>query len=331
MKDKSVKVREDMASRGIPISEQPIRLVVATTIILFLPFTAVAYVFACLVSGNFALRELGLLLTFLTLSLLGTGLGFHRYFAHRAFTASRGLKIALGILGCAGGLGPISWFAAIHRRHHRFTDTEKDPHAPHPPEAGHNYLVRAWMAAFGFSYRFAPYALYLAKPEADTKGVSREFRASVRDLTDDSDIVWVERRYLLWILLFFVVPGALLYLATGEKQDFLNGAIWGGVARMGCNQLIFGFINVAAHREGPRPYSTKDVSRNLYWFAPFSGGESLHNNHHAFPWTAKSGLAWWQIDVNYYFLVLFVSLGWAKDVRVPSRAQLARRRTSANA
>ncbi|RZA09751.1 MAG: hypothetical protein EOP11_00650 [Proteobacteria bacterium] len=298
---------------------------IATTLFLFVPFTAVAYVALCLATGNFHLRELGLLAVFLTLSLLGTGLGFHRYFAHRSFTASRGLKIALGILGCAGGLGTISWFAAIHRRHHRFTDTEKDPHSPHPSEPDSNFLHEIWMSAFGFSYKFALYALHLAKPETDTGGISRDFRASVRDLTSDPDIRWIEQRYTLWILVFFFIPGVLLYLATGRSEDFWSGLIWGGVARMGCNQMIFGFINVAAHRRGPRPYASNDESRNLYWFAPFSGGESLHNNHHAFPWTAKSGLEWWQIDVNYYFLVLFVKLGWASDARVPTRAQLARK------
>jgi stearoyl-CoA desaturase (delta-9 desaturase) len=315
-----------MSTRGLPISAQPLRLVVATSLFLFIPFAAVGYVAICLATGDFQLRELSILIIFLTLSLLGTGLGFHRYFAHRSFTASRGLKIALGILGCAGGLGPISWFAAIHRRHHRFTDTEKDPHAPHLDQPGINLLTEAWMSAFGFSYRFALHALHLAKPETDSDGISREFRASVRDLTNDPDIGWIERRYTLWVLIFFLIPGLALYSVTGISQDFWNGVIWGGVARMGCNQLIFGFINVAAHRRGAQPYTSSDESRNLYWFAPFSGGESLHNNHHAFPWTAKSGLAWWQIDVNYYFLVLFVKLGWASNVRLPSPAQLAKKR-----
>ena len=322
---------ENLETRGYPLSQQPLRLVIATGLSLLLPFCALLYVCSRIMLNEFMWSEVGVLIGFFILGLLGQGLGHHRLFAHRSFRANRGLKIFLGICGCASGIGPVIWFSALHRRHHRFTDTPKDPHTPHISGDGFlGSLKVLWMSAFGFSLRFGNYAYYLMFPERDKDGISTEFRASVRDLTSDRDLMLIDKLYLVWFLVSFSLAGLVMVAITGDVKDFWTGFIWGGAARMSCNQLNFGLINIFGHSTGDQPYESGDESRNLYWFAPISGGETLHNNHHAFPWTAKAGLTWWQIDLNYYFLILFEKLGWATDVRVPTEAELASRRRPAS-
>lgn len=316
---------EDFSTRGFPIKGQPKALVIATSLVLFVPFTGVAIALYRFATGRFTWLEVTFLLVFLIASLLGTGLGLHRYFSHNTFTAKRGLKIALGILGCTGGIGPVTWFSAIHRRHHRFADSERDPHTPKFPvlKSWLQLPRNIWVSSFGFGYRFGPHAVHLMKPERDTENFTKEFRASVKDLTSDADIMWIDRNYYVWMVLFWILPGVLMSMIT---RDFWSGFLWGGIARQGFCQLVFGTINVVGHSVGPRPFKSYDQSRNLYLFALFSNGESLHNNHHAFPWTAKTTLAWWQIDLNYYFLVLFKALGWATDVRIPTTEELAKKK-----
>jgi stearoyl-CoA desaturase (delta-9 desaturase) len=323
---------EDMSTRGIPVDQLPRSLFVAITLTLFVPFVAVSYVSWKIVTNQFSGLQLATLVIFLIFSLLGTGLGIHRYFSHRTFDANRGLKYLLGILACSGGIGQVTWFAAVHRRHHRFGDSPRDPHTPHFPafKNATQFLQTAWLSAFGFSYRFGLHGYYLLYPEKDVHGLTREFRASVRDLTDDADLRWIDRHYYLWMFLFFLLPGLCMLAVTGKPQSFWDGVIWGGVARMGFNQLIFATINVAGHSVGAQPYRSGDQSRNLYFLALFSNGETLHNNHHAFPWTAKTCLAWWQIDLNYYFLLLFKALGWARNVRIPTADEVAKKRCTAN-
>ncbi len=69
-------------------------------------------------------------------TMFGAEVGYHRYFTHRAFKARPVLEWTLGILGSTSFLGPVIWWAAMHRRHHLHTDTEGDPHSPHWPHRG---------------------------------------------------------------------------------------------------------------------------------------------------------------------------------------------------
>ncbi|MES3039133.1 MAG: fatty acid desaturase [Bdellovibrionota bacterium] len=318
---------EALQTQAPPIPKTPLAWVIANTLTLFVPFTALAYVGFQLITNQFSGLQLGLFIGFLILTLLGTGLGYHRYFSHHSFKANRGLKILLGVLGSAGGLGPICWWTAIHRQHHRFTDGHKDPHTPHLEGSGLlQNLKNIWMASFGFTYNYSIHGLFMAYPEKDTHGYSKEFRASVQDLMKDSDIRRIDRNYVVSLLAFILIPGLLMFAITGVASDIWQGALWGGLARISANQCIFAFINNIGHRFGPQPFDSNDESRNLYWFAIFSNGESLHNNHHAFPASAKAGMEWWQIDLNYYFLAAFVKMGWATQVRVPSVTELSRKR-----
>jgi stearoyl-CoA desaturase (delta-9 desaturase) len=68
---------------------------------------------------------------------------------------------------------------------------------------------------------------------------------------------------------------------------------------------------------GSRRFATRDDSRNLWWVAVLTGGEGWHNNHHAYPVSARHGLAWYEVDINYYSIWLLGKLGLAKQINVP--------------
>jgi stearoyl-CoA desaturase (delta-9 desaturase) len=74
-------------------------------------------------------------------------------------------------------------------------------------------------------------------------------------------------------------------------------------------------VNSVTHLWGTRRFSTSDDSRNSFWVALLTGGEGWHNNHHAYPVSARHGLAWYEIDVNYYGIRLMEILGLASHVK----------------
>jgi stearoyl-CoA desaturase (delta-9 desaturase) len=77
-------------------------------------------------------------------------------------------------------------------------------------------------------------------------------------------------------------------------------------------------VNSVTHLWGKRRFSTSDDSRNNLWVALLTGGEGWHNNHHAHPVSARHGLAWYEIDVNYYGILLLQKLGLASHVKTAS-------------
>jgi stearoyl-CoA desaturase (delta-9 desaturase) len=77
-------------------------------------------------------------------------------------------------------------------------------------------------------------------------------------------------------------------------------------------------VNSVTHLWGKRRFSTSDDSRNNIWVALLTGGEGWHNNHRAHPVSARHGLAWYEIDVNYYSILLLQKLGLARHVKTAS-------------
>jgi stearoyl-CoA desaturase (delta-9 desaturase) len=103
------------------------------------------------------------------------------------------------------------------------------------------------------------------------------------------------------------------------------GLLWGGAVRIFFLHHITFCINSLCHFFGTRNFATKDESRNLAWLAPFTFGEAWHNNHHAFPTSARHGLRWWQLDPSAWVIAVLQRLGLAWDVvRVSSEREAAK-------
>ena len=102
--------------------------------------------------------------------------------------------------------------------------------------------------------------------------------------------------------------------------------LWGGCVRVVWVYHVTWAVNSAAHVWGNQQYNTGDLSRNNWWVGLLAWGEGWHNNHHAFEYSARHGLEWYQVDVTWYVICLLKALGLAKSVKLPSEQQRAKLR-----
>jgi stearoyl-CoA desaturase (delta-9 desaturase) len=234
---------------------------------------------------------------------IGITVGYHRLFTHRSFKAGRRTRVALAILGSAAIEGPVVSWVADHRKHHAFTDVEGDPHSPHV-DHGHGLggalrgLAHAhlgWLFLHtqrGAKVRYAP------------------------DLLADPAIRRVDQLFFVWAIGGLVAPFALGWLIGGSLHTALTGLLWGGFVRMFLLHHVTYSINSLCHFFGGRRFRTPDESRNLAWLAPLSFGEAWHNNHHAFPTSARHGMSRWELamDMGAGVIAVLERLGLAWDV-----------------
>ncbi|KAF8022042.1 hypothetical protein BT93_G2239 [Corymbia citriodora subsp. variegata] len=110
-----------------------------------------------------------------------------------------------------------------------------------------------------------------------------------------------------------------LYLLGG-----VHFLVWGMGVRIVWIYHITWLVNLVCHVWGKQAWNTGDLSRNNWWVAILSFGEGWHNNHHAFEYSARHGLEWWQLDMTWYVVRLLQILGLATDVKLPNEAQKER-------
>jgi stearoyl-CoA desaturase (delta-9 desaturase) len=256
--------------------------------------------------ADVGLTEIGLLLGMVTVSGLGVTIGYHRFFTHQAFQAKPWLLIVLGVCGATAVQGRILFWAATHRTHHQHADSAGDPHSPHHPAGG-------WR---GFWHAHAGWLLAHHHP-IDVH--------QVRDLLAQPLIVWLDRYYLVWVGLGLLAPGLVGAACQGSWTGFLNGVLWGGFIRIVLQQNGTFLVNSLSHAAGSRRFRTPDDSRNNWLVAWVTFGE-WHNNHHAFPSSARQGLSWWELDSSYVVIRALAAAGWAWGVREPSAAALRAKR-----
>ena len=263
----------------------------------------------------FSMLDLGLLLVLYVLSGLGITAGWHRYFTHRGFETSRPMQAVLAVLGSIAMQGPLTQWVTDHRKHHALSDQEGDPHSPH---AGRDPGVRGRLS--GLVHAHVGWLF-------TTKGLERGPHYA-RDLYEDRLIVWIDRLYLVWVALSVGVPFAIGF-AFGGLSAGLQAMVWAGLIRISAFQHATFAINSICHVFGKRAYRSRDESRNVWLLAPLSFGESWHNNHHAFPASARHGLDRFQLDLAWFTIrgLEFCGLVW--DVKRPSVAQRSRRRVAA--
>ncbi len=132
----------------------------------------------------------------------------------------------------------------------------------------------------------------------------------------------------LWVLLGLLIPAVLGGVLTLSWTGVLLGFIWGGLVRVFLVHHVTWSINSVCHIWGTQPFRCHDESRNNAIFGVLALGEGWHNNHHAFPTSARHGLRWWQLDVSYLIIRAMALVGLARDVRLPSRDRIAAKRLS---
>jgi stearoyl-CoA desaturase (Delta-9 desaturase) len=249
---------------------------------------------------------------------LGVTVGFHRYLTHRSFATSRPLRAALAVLGSAAIEGPVISWVADHRKHHRFSDREGDPHSPH---VGHEGGWRGALAGLGHAHMGW---LFIHTQ----RGARRRYAP---DLLKDPIVSYVDRTFLVWALGGLAASFLLGWTIGGTIVAGLTGLLWGGGVRMLVVHHVTYSINSLCHFFGRRRFATSDHSRNLLWLAPLSFGESWHNNHHAFPTSAFHGLRRWEIDPAARVIRALESVGLVWDVVRVDPAREARMAVSETA
>ncbi len=244
---------------------------------------------------------------------LGITVGFHRLFTHKSFATGRILTGLLAILGSMTLQGPVTQWVTDHRKHHRLSDRPGDPHSPHLHGEGFLASLRGlWHSHVGWLM--------------STKGMERG-ETYGKDLYEDPMIRWIDRLYFVWVALSLAIPFAVGALVGGSWGRGVEAMVWGGVLRIFLFQHATWAVNSICHSFGRRPFSTPDESRNNWLLAPFTFGEAWHNNHHAFPTSARHGLLPGQFDISWLTIRGLERLGLVWDVRVPS-AQVQRARAS---
>ena len=244
------------------------------------------------------------------ITVIGLTMGFHRLFTHRSFKTSGPLMACLGVAGSMAAQGPILFWVACHRRHHQCSDEEGDPHSPQQSGGGFIGVWRGWWHAhLGWMFTHK----------------SENYRKLTGDLLRDRRVVAINRFYLLWIALGLLIPAVLGGLISQTWWGLFTGLLWGGLVRIFFVHHCTWSINSICHLFGRAPFATGDGSKNNTLCAMLTLGEGWHNNHHAFPSSARHGLRWWQLDVVYLALCALGFLRLAWDVHVPSQSQMAAR------
>jgi stearoyl-CoA desaturase (Delta-9 desaturase) len=246
------------------------------------------------------------LVTFLTIQtmFLGVTLYLHRDQSHGGLILHPALRHVFRFwLWFSSGAVTKQW-VAVHRRHHALADRQGDPHSP---------------VVFGLRrVVFEGYELY-----RDASRDPETLRNYGRGTPED----WIERHVysghpLLGLVLFsaahlllFGVPAIVMLAVHLTAQPFFAG----------------GVINGLGHAVGYRSFEMPTTATNLVPWALLLGGEELHNNHHAFPRSARFSVQRWEIDIGWLWIRLFGALGLAKARWVAPRPHFERRRGDLNA
>ena len=216
---------------------------------------------------------------------LGVGVGYHRLLTHRGYKTPKWLEYFLttcATLSLQGG--PIFW-VATHRIHHQYSDKEGDPHSPRDGK---------WWAHMGW-------VLVGKSMHHDTSTLARY----VPDLAKDKFHVLITKYHYVPM----IVLGIVLFAIGG-----LPFLLWGVFLRTVVGLHATWAVNSATHTWGSRRFQTRDDSTNSWWVALLAFGEGWHNNHHAHPVSARHGLAWYEIDFNWYVIWALKKLGLVRQI-----------------
>ncbi len=209
----------------------------------------------------------------------------HRGQAHRGITFHPILEHFIRFwLWLTTGMVTKQW-VAIHRKHHRFSDEQDDPHTPH--------VYGIWTVLFK--------GAVLYHNASKDSAMIQQYGVGTPD-------DWIERN--------LYTPHSRLGILLMLVIDLLFFGPWGllvwGIQMIWIPFWAAGVINGLAHWWGYRNGKTKDYSRNISPFGILIGGEELHNNHHLDPASAKLSRRWFEFDAGWFYIQLFKVTGLLK-------------------
>ena len=209
---------------------------------------------------------------------------YHRYFSHKSYKLNRFWQFVFAFQAEASAQKGVLWWAANHRHHHRYSDTDIDIHSPRK----------------GFWWSHVGWILSDKYKDTDL--------TAIKDFAQYPELVWLDKHEGMppWIY-------GIAAVAIGGWSGLVVGFVWSTVLLWHSTFLV----NSAAHVFGRRRYETTDTSRNSMLIALVTGGEGWHNNHHHYQASARQGFFWWEIDMTYYVLKAMSWVGIVKDLKLP--------------
>lgn len=222
---------------------------------------------------------------------------YHRYLSHRAFRACRFVQFVLVVMGAQTGQRGGLWWAMIHRYHHKYVETQRDPHSP-----------------FAHSFLYA-YSAWITRRRNQATNLD-----DIPDFAKFPELRWLDKHYI-WA---FYAGGFCTFLAGhfglfGSQVGGLAAMLWGVWVPALLTIHAVSLVNTICHMPnfigGCRRYDTPDRSVNRPFLSLLLLGAGYHNNHHRYAAVARSGFAWYEFDFVYYSLVLLEMMGIISELR----------------
>lgn len=236
-------------------------------------------------------------LVFLTgMSITG---GYHRLFAHKAYRARLPVKLFFLFFGTMAAEGSVLEWCTDHRKHHLYTDTDRDPYS----------------AKKGFFYSHIGWLFMIDQKQRDYK--------NVEDLASDPIIAFQHRHYVKLMLLFNII----MSIGVSNLWNDPIGGLWiAGFARLLANHHSTFLVNSWAHFFGKQPFSSHCTARDSILVGLLAHGEGYHNYHHQFAADYRNAIRWWQYDPTKWMIYAFSKMGLAYDLkRIEPRVVMAYR------
>ena len=293
------------ATLGGDIQSRKEQIVLGALIIV--PFLAVAAAIPVAWGGWLGWTDVLITVVMYWLTGHGITVGFHRLFTHKSYKPNRAVKVAVAIAGSMAIQGPVVRWVADHRKHHKFSDRDGDPHSPWRYGTSIRALTKGFLHA---------HMMWLFDPEQTPQ------RKYAPDLMKDRDIVRISRQFPFWVVVSLVAPAVAGGLLTWSWQGALTAFFWGSLVRVSLLHHVTWSINSICHTVGDRPFVSRDKSANVWWLAIPSMGESWHNLHHADPTCARHGVLRGQLDTSARIIWAMEKFGWVRDVRWPVKERI---------
>lgn len=229
------------------------------------------------------------------LSLFSQSFFLHRYSAHKMFNLNKFWEKFFYILTFVSQgssfLNPRA-YAIMHRMHHAFSDTEKDPHSPH-------FFKDVFRMMWQTKKIYMSFVRGLRAPEKEFDGNCPQW--NTLDKISDSWVIRVSWGVLYFVIYYFFVPAGYEWLYVLLPIHFLMGPIHGAI------------VNWCGHKYGYENFDNRDHSKNSLTWDFLMLGELFQNNHHKFPNSANFAQKWFEFDPTYPIMKV---MDWMKIIRL---------------
>ncbi|MBA2444242.1 MAG: acyl-CoA desaturase [Nocardioidaceae bacterium] len=283
----------------------------ALALFIVFPFLAILAAAPLAWGGWLGWRDVVIALVMYMVTGHGITVGFHRLFTHKSFKPNRTVKIALAIAGSMAIQGSVTRWVADHRKHHKFSDREGDPHSPWR----YGETIPALMKGLFYAHMG-----WLFDQDQTSQ------RQYAPDLLKDRDILRISRAFPFLVVLTLLLPAVVGGVWSMSWHGAATAFFWGSLVRIGLLHHVTWSINSICHAVGERPFKSRDKSGNVWWLAIPSMGESWHNLHHSDPTCARHGVLRGQIDTSARIIWFMEKVGWVSAVRWPVKERLEAKR-----